>query len=62
VKQLSITGCYMGGFQELRKVIRLVRKRKLRPIVDTIFSLKEAKSALKRMQDRDNFGKIILVP
>lgn len=60
VRQLSITGCYMGGFAELQKVVRLVRKKKLLPIVDTIFPLRDARKALKRMMDRDNFGKIIL--
>ena len=62
VRQFSIAGCYMGGIEELRKVIRLVKKKKLRPVIDQIFPLRDAKSALKRMQDRANFGKIILVP
>ena len=62
IKQLSVTGCYMGGIRELHRVVRLVRKKKLRPVVDEIFPLREARSALKRMQERNNFGKIILVP
>lgn len=62
VRQLSIAGCYMGSLEELKKVIRLVRKKKLKPIVDKVFPLREAKAALLRMQQRENFGKIILVP
>ncbi|MBI3316885.1 MAG: zinc-binding dehydrogenase [Candidatus Omnitrophica bacterium] len=62
VRQLSVEGCYMGGLEELRKIIRLVRKKKLKAVVDKVFPLREAKSALQRMQDRENFGKIILVP
>ena len=62
VRQLSVAGCYMGGLKELLAVIRLIRKRKLRPVVDKIFPLREARSALERMQSRQNFGKIILVP
>lgn len=61
-RQLSVIGCYMGGLQELKEVIRLVEKGKLKPVVDKIFSLREAKEALDHMQSRRNFGKIILTP
>lgn len=61
-RQLSITGCYMGGIGELRKIVRLVRKRKLKPVLDKVYPLREAASALERMQSRLNFGKIILTP
>lgn len=62
VCQLSIAGCYMGGIGELKKVVRLIRKRKLKPVVDKVFPLREASSALERMQSRLNFGKIVLTP
>lgn len=62
VRQQSIAGCYMGGIRELKKVVRLVRKKKLRPVVDKIFPLREARAALERMLSRQNFGKIILTP
>lgn len=61
-RQLSVSGCYMGGLKELQKVIRLVKKKKLRPVIDKVFPLREAKQALDRMKARGNFGKIILVP
>lgn len=62
VRQLSLLGSYMGGIHELRKVIRLVEKKRLKPVVDQVFPLKEAKEAHQRMLDRKNFGKIVLVP
>ena len=62
VHQLSVTGCYMGGLEELKKVLRLLRKKKLKPVVDKVFPLREAAQALERMQSRQNFGKIVLVP
>ncbi len=62
VRQLSIAGCYMGGIKELKKVVALVEKKKLKPVIDKIFSLREAASALERMQTRGNFGKIVLTP
>ncbi len=61
-RQLSIAGCYMGGLHELKKVVRLIEKKALHPVVDKVFPLREARQALERMQNRGNFGKIILTP
>ncbi len=61
-RQLSISGSYMGGFHELKKVVRLIEKKKLRPVVDKVFPFREAKAALDRMKSRGNFGKIVLTP
>lgn len=62
VRQLFIAGCYMGGLHELKRVIRRVKRNKLRPVVDQVFPLREARSAHERMLAREHFGKIILVP
>ncbi len=61
-RQLSISGAYMGGKDELRKVVALLEKKRLRPVVDKVLPLREARQALERMQSRENFGKIILTP
>jgi NADPH:quinone reductase-like Zn-dependent oxidoreductase len=62
MRQLTVTGAYMGGRDELLQVVRLVERRDLRPVVDTIMPLGEARAAQQRMQDREQFGKIVLVP
>lgn len=59
-RQLSILGCYMGGIKELKKVVSLVEKKKIKPVVDKTFPLREAPTALQRMVERKNFGKIVL--
>lgn len=61
-RQLSIQGSYMGSLHELKKVIRLIEKGKLKPVVDKVYPLREARQALERMISRQNFGKIILTP
>lgn len=61
-RQLSVIGCYMGGIQELKQAIRLIKQKKLKPVVDKVFPLRRAGEALERMQSRNHFGKIILVP
>lgn len=60
--QLSVSGCYMGGLKELKTVLRLVKRKKLKPVVDKTFPLREAAKALERMQERSHFGKIVLIP
>lgn len=59
-RQHTILGSFMGGRAELLQVLRLVEAGKLKPIVDRVFSLKEAAAAQQYMADRKNFGKIVL--
>lgn len=62
VKQLSISGCYMGSRKELLDVLRLIESGRLKPVVDSVFPLKDAAAAQTKMLDRKQFGKIVLVP
>lgn len=62
VKELSILGCYMGGRQEVDDVLALVARGTLKPVVDTVFPLKDAAAAHARMESRQQFGKLILTP
>lgn len=59
-RQLTIMGSYMGTRDELLETTRLIETDKLRPIVDSIFPLKEARAAQELMLARNFFGKIVL--
>ncbi len=59
-KQLSILGSYVGSLTELHKVLALIEKGAIKPVIDKVFPLEEAKSAHQRMESRKNFGKIVL--
>lgn len=61
-RQLSVIGCYMGGLREFKKVTALLDSGKVKPVVDKVFPLREARLALERMLKRENTGKIILTP
>ena len=61
-RQLTVLGSMMGTRSELLTVTRLIGQRRLRPIVDTVFPLREAKAAQERLLARDVFGKLILTP
>ena len=59
-RQLTIMGSYMGTHDELLETSRLIETDKLRPVVDSIFPLKEARAAQEHMLARKFFGKIVL--
>ena len=62
MKQQSILGSTMSDVDSFKSVMNKIYKKCYNPFVDTIFSFKDIKNAHKRMEDRNNFGKIILVP
>ena len=61
-RQLSLLGSFNGTKQEMRELMRAINRGELKPIVSEILPLSEARAAHKKMEDRDLFGKIVLVP
>lgn len=61
-KHLNIIGSSMGSRSDFATVMGLVFAGKLRPIVDTVMPLSEARAAHERMASHEHFGKIVLVP
>ena len=59
-KQLEIYGSTMGNDQEFADMISFVEKHKIIPIVDKVFDLKDGNKAIEYMNDRKQFGKIVL--
>lgn len=62
IKQLSLMGSFMAPKGDLLKVIQLVSQGKLRPVVDRVLPLKDAAKAQQLMEERKQFGKIVLKP
>ncbi len=56
----TIYGSWMGTKQELIEVLKFFQSGELKPIVDKVFPLAQAADAQRRMEERKNFGKIIL--
>jgi NADPH:quinone reductase-like Zn-dependent oxidoreductase len=59
-RQLSLLGSYMGSRGELFHVLKLVAEKKLRPVVDCVLPLAEARAAHERLERREQFGKVVL--
>jgi NADPH:quinone reductase-like Zn-dependent oxidoreductase len=60
VRQFSLMGSYMGGRGELLKVLTFFEDGRLKPVLDSIFPLKDAAAAQTRMEKSEHFGKIVL--
>jgi NADPH:quinone reductase-like Zn-dependent oxidoreductase len=61
-KQLSILGSTMGNESEFAAMMELIETHRIRPVIDSVFSLSEGSAAFDRMDNGTQFGKIILQP
>jgi zinc-binding alcohol dehydrogenase/oxidoreductase len=59
-KQLTVLGSTMGTAHDFASMLRLYSEDGLRPVVDRIFPLHEAAEAHRRMEEGQQFGKIVL--
>jgi len=61
-KHLALFGSWMGRRAELVEVLRFIRDGRLKPVVDSVMPLAEARRAHERIEAREHFGKVVLVP
>jgi len=58
--QWDILGSTMGNADEYREIVRLLGQGHLRPVVDAVFPLAEARRALERLEAGEQFGKVVV--
>jgi NADPH:quinone reductase-like Zn-dependent oxidoreductase len=61
-RHLSLLGSYMGTMGELHEVLGHVFAGRLKPVVDKVFPLSDARAAHEYMEKSQMFGKIVLTP
>ncbi|MCY0899216.1 MAG: zinc-binding dehydrogenase [Firmicutes bacterium] len=61
-KELKVIGSYGGTRANLQRLLQLVREARFRPVIDQELPLQDAARAHQRMANREQFGKILLVP
>ena len=61
-RHLSLLGSFMGSKGELLEALKFVREGKIRAVVDRVLPLSEARQAHGLIEDRAQFGKIVLRP
>jgi zinc-binding alcohol dehydrogenase/oxidoreductase len=59
-KQISIHGTTMGTRDEFLSMLDFLESRNIKPVMDKIYPLTEIHEAMKRIQQGDQFGKIVL--
>lgn len=61
-RSLSLLGSYMGSKAELYSVIKLVSQGKLKAVIDRVLPLARCADAHRLLEQREQFGKIVLTP
>ena len=59
-RQVQVLGSTMGRKADLLRVVQFVERGKLRPVVDRVMPLREARAAHEALEKRAAFGKIVL--
>lgn len=60
MRELRLQGSLMGSLEEFKILMDLVAQGKLKPIVDSVFPLRETRQAQEKLLSRDFFGKIVI--
>jgi len=61
-KQYSLLGSFMGSLGELHQVLQFVFRKQLRPVIDRVYPLAEIRAAHQRLENKEQFGKIVVTP
>jgi NADPH:quinone reductase-like Zn-dependent oxidoreductase len=59
-KQITMTGALLGTRAQLIELVNFVSRKEIRPVIDSIFELQDAKDAQKKMEANTHAGKILL--
>ncbi len=59
-KQISIHGTTMGSNEEFKKMITFISSEKIRPVIDSIYSIQDINLAFDKMAKGEQFGKIVI--
>ena len=58
--QLTVMGSTMGTHAEFSDLLRMFEGGGIRPVVDSVFPLSETREAQRRMEEKKQFGKIVI--
>ena len=59
-RNLRVQGLYVGSKQMFEAMNRAIEANGLRPVIDKVFPLAEAKAAYQHLKSQNHFGKIVI--
>ena len=59
-KQWSLLGSFMGTMGELHQVLKFVFRGQIKPVVDRTFPLEQIADAHRHLENKEQFGKVVL--
>lgn len=59
-RQMTIRGSTMGSPKDFADMLSFVEKHQIRPVVDSVFDLKDTNAALVKLRDGTQFGKVVI--
>jgi len=57
-----VLGSFMGSLGELHQVLKFVFRKQLKPVIDRVYPLSEIRAAHERLENKEQFGKVIVAP
>ena len=61
-KRISLLGSTMGSKGDLFRIVQLVGEGRLRPVLDRVLPLQQAAEAHRLLENRSQFGNVVLIP
>jgi NADPH:quinone reductase-like Zn-dependent oxidoreductase len=61
-KQWSLLGSFMGTLGDLHAVLKFVFRKDLKPVIDKVYPLSEIRAAHERLENKEQFGKVLVTP
>jgi NADPH:quinone reductase-like Zn-dependent oxidoreductase len=60
--ELNIIGSNSFYDDDLQALMELIAEGKMRPVIDKVLPLEEAREGLRLIQDREVIGKVVVAP
>jgi NADPH:quinone reductase-like Zn-dependent oxidoreductase len=61
-RHLQVLGATGSSKTVLFKLMRLLEEGKIHPVLDRVLPLREARQAHQLLEERKQFGKVVLIP
>ncbi|MBS4210867.1 zinc-binding dehydrogenase [Neobacillus rhizophilus] len=61
LKQIDVIGTTMGSPAEFQSMLSFYDKHKIKPVIDSVFSIEEIREAQLRIEKGVNFGKVVVI-